>query len=447
MAQNQGGSGVLGGLSDSLFYFVMPIIVSLQIYYNTVILLLRRPFISTSKYVAMEHLVMESRNVSLEVASNIFQLVQQCKSQYPLNKSITDEEDDEGLDDLLLSSFGATHLLPTCHVYGMFLSALVHVAVVLHDRTSLSNQRALADSIALIHSHHHLYASRRALEILHMLVAIYEIEGVPDKDGLTRIKLEKPALTETPLTTGGDHRHPFLTNYSNSKDVVVNPFYVSPSSSHHTAIDAETKDTDMVFQPSFSQYPSSSVTSTTATTSSTTMVPTYIESEMPKSQWFQRFVNTSVVGGIPVDIHQDIHTDLSLQRHHHHHPSYPSPTTTPTTTTTATMVASTVNITPLDTSNRHSHPPHHHHHDSSLFYAPFIPSTTTTSSTHYPQPLLPSSTDLISEHSRPQYAPPLVLPLPSSNPPQQHQLQHYPPLQDGTPLNWHDWHFYMNPSK
>ncbi|ORZ05238.1 fungal-specific transcription factor domain-domain-containing protein [Absidia repens] len=461
--------------------------VSLQIYYNTVILLLRRPFLSSSKYFVLEeHLVTESRHISLQAALNIFQLSQQNKLQQTATT----------IDDR--SFAGPSHLLPTCYVYGMFLSSLVHVAIVLHDRTSIKKRHALEASIGLIESHRHLCASRRALEILNMLVTIHEIKNSPDDDGMQvgfkPIKLEQQQDSDE----GPSY---MISNYNNNHDETLDAYYTANTTATADGEDGRNNSDTITFHhhQQQSSFDSNFMTpcpppSTTTPTSSvalptTSSNATFIDSEMPKSHWFQRFVNTSVVGGVTSEIQHDVETDLSHQptsyicpppppssmlsnnnnssstashliaaSHLHSSPTsmfytpyMPSPPMPSSITTTPTSPSSSVATYPPHHHHQHQH---HHHHlpllssiepSSTSFDSTTTTSTTSSSSSSAPLPphhrttcsMLPTEVDAAAATATPPL-PPMPLPLHPSPP------LHQQPTISPSNLNWHDWQFYMH---
>ncbi|KAG0175939.1 hypothetical protein DFQ28_007973 [Apophysomyces sp. BC1034] len=125
--------------------------VNLLIPYYTIVLLLHRPFIeSPANWLA------KSQQISFEAASSISEMIRQkralsrAESSYPL-------------------------CLPTCFVYAMFQSALVHLAAALSDQSS-ENLEKIHQSVALIQLHKHIAPAHRALETLKMLAAINGLE-------------------------------------------------------------------------------------------------------------------------------------------------------------------------------------------------------------------------------------------------------------------------------
>ncbi|KAI8329951.1 fungal-specific transcription factor domain-containing protein [Chlamydoabsidia padenii] len=226
---------------------------SLQIYYNTVILLLRRPFLSISKYLTLEHLVTESRQVSLKAASDLSKLMQQSNNQVNIWSSL---------------------LLPTCYIYAMFLSSLAHLAIVLHHQSCPDKRAALMESIQLVESHHHLPSSRRALEILNMLITIHDLNNK---------MIDNTRTTTMTIKMENNNELDQLGSIYHQQD-------------HSSLYSTPTTTMDPSLQPRYLQ-------TTTA----------WKEGEMPKTHWFQRYVNTSVVGGVPVEIQQDVQSDLTQQ--------------------------------------------------------------------------------------------------------------------------------------
>ncbi|KAI8093913.1 fungal-specific transcription factor domain-containing protein [Halteromyces radiatus] len=455
--------------------------VSLQIYYNTVILLLRRPFLSmtttsppTGKS-SSDQLVTESYQVGLEAANNIAQLVQQSKS---LSTNIHNSDISASM-----------HFFPTCYVYAMFLSSLVHFAIVLQDRSISDNRNALLASISLIQSLHYLSASRRALEILNMLVTIYELKDDGDDDHLhhTFIKQE--------YTQEQEHQRMFTNHFYEPTSSLTygqdNDSILSLQQHHHHQ-QQQQHNTDYHHQQEEHSFNIASQP-TTATS--------FKQGEMPKSHWFQRYVNTSVVGGVPAEIQHEVENDLSHQH---------QPTNTSSTTIVPSYVysANTTNST-VTTSVGTPIPSHHHHHhpDPLLYTQSYLPSSTQTQTNTMDDPTFVTSTSttntpftkshqphLTSTLSSPQKSSPTDLALSSPSPSpasltstlhrpfapntvmQQQQQQsssygpissmlhsppppssslmpamihqQHPPQNQNTVspanLNWHDWQYYMN---
>ncbi|CAO3601201.1 unnamed protein product [Absidia cylindrospora] len=335
-------------------------IVGLQIYYNTVLLLLRRPFLSLSKYLTLEQLVTESREISLKVASEIFHLVEQ--------------------NNILLSTtthsvtnyFGSSYLLPTCYIYAMFLSSLAHLAIVLQDRTSVEKRQALWNSIDLIQSHQRLCASRRALEILRMLMTLYDIQTIQNSDDLKSIKLEK--------------------SYDDAFYLHNDAFYIPPNPPRDTTAFHPPPPPQQQYQQPY-------------------MIPAPpIESEMPKTHWFQRYVNTSVVGGVPTEIQHQVQSDLSQQQSHDPY-TYPAPMTL-----------------------------HRPNNNNNMFYSPYnltssSSSTPSASCTATTTPHYSGGPELTIDHHHPH--PHLLAPT--------SVLQHNAASTSSpSNLNWHDWQYYVN---
>ncbi|ORZ07105.1 fungal-specific transcription factor domain-domain-containing protein [Absidia repens] len=319
--------------------------VGLQIYYNTVLLLLRRPFLSLSKYLTLEQLVTESREISLKVASDIFHLVEQ-------NSILLSATNDN------TQYFGSSYLLPTCYIYAMFLSSLAHLAIVLQDRTNVEKRQALWSSIDLIQSHQRLCASRRALEILHMLVTLHEIQTIENHNNnnhgndLKSIKLEKSyddgfyLHNDSFYIPPGQQRDPA----SSLSDFHNNNHHLPPQQQHH--------------QQQYQQH-------------YMIPAPTIVESEMPKTHWFQRYVNTSVVGGVPTEIQHEVQSDLSQQQQQQQQQSH-YPYTYPPVSAPAQGSATT----PM-TLHRSMHTNQHNNNNSNngqpMFYSPYIPNLTSSS--------------------------------------------------------------------
>jgi hypothetical protein len=132
--------------------------------------------------------------------------------------------------------------LPTFFVYSMFQASLIHLAIAIKNRDSLRRLRLLQRSIALMKQHEQLASARRAHHILAMLVAI---------NGINMNNLLENSKEEDLYTTTEDP--------------------LSPISKED------------------SQQP---------------IIQGCEDNTMPKSTWYQRMMNTSIVGGITSDLHQ-----------------------------------------------------------------------------------------------------------------------------------------------
>lgn len=131
--------------------------------------------------------------------------------------------------------------LPTCFVYSMFQASLIHLAIVIKNRDSLRRLRLLQKSIALMKQHEQLASARRAHHILLMLVAI-----------------------------NGININNLLENETPKEEEQLSPTSPLP------------------------KYPRDNNTS----------IIQGCEDTIPKSSWYQRMMNTSIVGGITPDLHQ-----------------------------------------------------------------------------------------------------------------------------------------------
>lgn len=182
-------------------------------------LLLHRPFLTasyTSPSIASSESLMACENAALNISVIIRQkqlLMSDPDSYAPL-------------------------CLPTCFVYSMFQSSLVHLAIVIQNRHSLRQLESLKRSIALLQQYEKLVSARRACNILFMLVNMNHIhlDDIPD------------TLPQSPVS-------PELL-YTQSEQ----------------QLDNLTFDED--------------------------------DAQMPKSSWYMRMMNTSIVGGITEDLYQ-----------------------------------------------------------------------------------------------------------------------------------------------
>lgn len=269
--------------------------------------------------------------------------------------------------------------LPTCFVYAMFQSSLVHLSNTLQDRASSQRQEALLQSLSLLQSHEHLCSAPRAIEIIQMLITVNELS--------------------TPLSNG---QHARKQRRSQMATPAAPPPLPSPEQPPQPVADEEYPKSNHVFE--------------------------------------QRMVNCSVLGGITPDIRPDVaasimgqHANtpcflpqpetaqLSMNFYHHHpeqyiapqalqHNTYPPPPPPPplahplppSTTTTATTTATTTTTTTASSASTFNAPlnassttttttPQHHHHPSypwTTDWSVFLghPSTHDTTGLHIPPP-------------------------------------------------------------
>lgn len=330
----------------------------LQVFYNTIVLLLHRPFIqlSPAQFPDLQSIVAESRKACTEAADNISAILRQHGSTTA------------GIEPNMALC------LPTCFVYAMFQSSLVHLSNTLQDRASSQRQEALVQSLSLLQSHEHLCSAPRAIEIIQMLITVNELStpSAPS-NGHARNKRRSQMATATAATAPP-------------------PPLPSPEQPPQPVADEEYPKSNHVFE--------------------------------------QRMVNCSVLGGITPDIRPDVaasimgqHSNtpcflpqpetaqLSMNFYHHHpeqyiapqalqHNTYPPlphhplpPSTTTTTTTTAattTTTASTFNA-PLNASTTTTTTTPQHHHPSypwTTDWSVFLghPSTHDTTGLHIPPP-------------------------------------------------------------
>ncbi|KAI8080732.1 fungal-specific transcription factor domain-containing protein [Gilbertella persicaria] len=223
--------------------------VNLLLFYHTAMLLLHRPFIEYSSTalvvqgsVDLDKLASESRQACENAASNISVIIRQ-------KQSLMYDPD----------SYGPL-CLPTCFVYAMFQSSLIHLAVAIKNRDSLRRLRLLQRSITLLKQHEQLASAQRAHNILLMLVKINKIN--------VNNLLENDTTKE----------------FSNLEEdsLLSNPASPIPTSNEIQLVKS-TQLQDMLTE----------------------------EDTMPKSSWHQRMMNTSIIGGITADLHQNIHENAS----------------------------------------------------------------------------------------------------------------------------------------
>ncbi|KAI8638151.1 fungal-specific transcription factor domain-containing protein [Parasitella parasitica] len=233
--------------------------VNLLLLYYTVMLLLHRPFIEFSSaeknYVQgsinLDVLAADSRQACENAASNISVIIRQKQSL---------------MSDL--DSY-APFCLPTCFVYSMFQSSLIHLAIAIRNRDSLRRLRLLQRSIGLLKQHEQLVSAQRAHHILTMLVTI---NGININN-----------LLENESTEDEDQ---FILDDGLSQKISPNlPKQAGPNelrfANDQPVIDQIAATTDMIRGCEEN------------------------DAAMPKSSWYQRMMNTSIIGGITSDLHEN----------------------------------------------------------------------------------------------------------------------------------------------
>ncbi|KAF7730685.1 hypothetical protein EC973_001634 [Apophysomyces ossiformis] len=334
---------------------------NLRIFYDTITLLLHRPFIQLSpkKFPDLQPIAEESRQACAEAAASILTTIR--NREWPA----TDPD------------AYASLCLPTCFVYAMFQSALVHLSNAIQD-PSEERMRALADTMSLIESHKHLNPAPRALEMLNMLVTVNGLH--PDDRAMDR-KLVLPKSSSSP---------PDLS-------------YQDP-------------------------LPSA-------------------EGEMPKTNWFQRMMNTSIVGGITPEIHREVESVMGQ-------PTMQQPCFLPQPETAHLSMSYPMYHSPYYEQQQQHHPHSHPHHQQQRSI--FSTTSTTTASCYGqpmdapppPPPLMPSSTPI---HHADSQMMPLSHHHPNQHQPQDPQPQQImpslPPSYDPTTtthLPWPSWDVYFH---
>jgi hypothetical protein len=233
-------------------------------------LLLHRPFIEFSSIsnttsnaniihgsVDLDTLAQDSRQACENAASNISVIVRQ-------KQSLMSDPDS-------YSPF----CLPTCFVYSMFQSSLIHLAIVIKNRDSLRRLRLLQRSIALLKQHEQLSSGKRAHNILVMLVTI------------NGINLDN--LLENDTTKEED-----ILSVLSEDGLSHSPTSPIPAKNHNELqFSTRLPNTQQIQPPQQIQ-----------TMNRNTMIPG-CEDNMPKSSWYQRMMNTSIIGGITPDLHQE----------------------------------------------------------------------------------------------------------------------------------------------
>ncbi|EPB84584.1 hypothetical protein HMPREF1544_08679 [Mucor circinelloides 1006PhL] len=388
--------------------------VNLLLQYYTVMLLLHRPFIefsSTEKTyiqgsIDLDVLAADSRQACENAAANISVIIRQ-------KQSLMSDPDSY-----------APFCLPTCFVYSMFQSSLIHLAIAIKNRDSLRRLRLLQRSIGLLKQHDQLASAQRAHNILVMLVTI-----------------------------NGININNLLENESKDEDQHILDDglsqQISPTMPKKPTVGNELRFVND--QPVVEQI------------SSTTEIIRGCEDDaaMPKSSWYQRMMNTSIIGGITSDLHE---------RNHHHNNNV---SRAQTTALDQLLPFSDLNnrgptvyhhqdydlenmkynrptaIIPFNPMLQ-QHQPQHHDQGPTLLSHQILPRTGLT-----PTPFYPSQTATDHESAAPSSFPNNMFEHPT--PPQQLNFPHYTnsphvttaaattaaTISVPSSLNWNDWSVYL----
>ncbi|ORX56215.1 hypothetical protein DM01DRAFT_299585 [Hesseltinella vesiculosa] len=363
----------------------------LLFYYYTLILLLRRPFkqLPVQQFPQLQSLILESRQVCMETAQNISLLVKQRQS-LPHDKMPL--------------------LLHTCYIYGMFLSSLAWLSSVVRDRTCDKKLQGLRESMTLIRTHPQLATSQRALDILNMMVTLYGVGQPPSISPMSHAAdSPTPSVPATPVITRPSTTDPVDNNRAPVKSEIAFTSFGPHSSNNvydYPLVEAPpptslATDTHLATPPLSQQTPNVSAI----------IDPYALENEAPKSHWYQRMVNSSVLGG---GITMSSPVSSFHQPHH-------------------TQLASTSSI-----------PDFLHHGFVPSNFIPTMPHCDPSPPQLLPPPPLPAkmvpsmtSLDPSSVHPTPSSSSPVTTIDPYSM---------LAPTNDSSPanLNWQDWQYYMN---
>ncbi|OBZ89611.1 Nitrogen assimilation transcription factor nit-4 [Choanephora cucurbitarum] len=396
--------------------------VNLLLFYHTVMLLLHRPFVEYSSTaivvqgsVDMDKLVAESRQACENAASSISVIIRQ-------KQTLMSDPD----------SYGPL-CLPSCFVYAMFQSSLIHLAITIKNRDSLRRLRLLQRSMTLLKQHRQLASAQRAHNILLLLVKVNKIN-------ISNLLENDTGKEDAP--------------YPTFEDDTISQTSPVPSCSEIQLIKSQ--------QNQLTDGHSVS------------------EDTMPKSSWYQRMMNTSIVGGITADLHQGVHNNPSstqtldqllpytasyqhqsnymnyqinmpttkkLDIFHSHQatiyggsqPTQPSSTIATTTTTTAAA--------PLLESNAMRHPSMQQllQNDDSTNYQLITNNGTNTNSTllsHHHSHIIPRTglTPTGYQHNFSSHSESVN----TSSVPYSNTFDTHASTSSG--LNWNDWSVYVNPS-
>lgn len=241
----------------------------LDVCYHIAQLLLHRQFMQAPAQElddAMKELVTHSHMICTQAAANIINLSNQAELRHYISVS------------------------PTSLIYSVFQGALIHIYNINKDNLKMQSKFNLQRSMGFLVERRKWLAVSRVIEILKLMATL---NGITDKsvmaladDGSMLATNETPAATTPPKKR---RRARTASNSVHAKESTVQPKIEEPA-------DDQTRSEQL------------------RTTSIPAYLPFshYVGDEIPKGQWVQRMMNTSVVGGITPDIQPSINSVLAL---------------------------------------------------------------------------------------------------------------------------------------
>ncbi|KAG2187575.1 hypothetical protein INT44_005264 [Umbelopsis vinacea] len=245
--------------------------VMLDMCYHVSQLLLHRQFIQVPTVEldsAMEDLINHSHSVCTQAAVNINVIAQEAEFRHFIGVS------------------------PTTLIYAVFQAALIHMYNINSDKMKMQSKFNLKRSMGFLSKRRKWVAVSRVIEILKLMATLNSIDGHIFASTSEDDQAEAPHAAESSSTTTAKKKRRSRT--------------ASKSASNQDAI----VKTEMVEATEGEHYEESM---------RPTIIPAYLPfnydlvvDEMPKGQWIQRMMSTSVVGGITPDIQASISSLLSV---------------------------------------------------------------------------------------------------------------------------------------
>lgn len=218
---------------------------------------------------AMKELIRHSHTICTQASANIINLSNQADLRHYISVS------------------------PTSLIYAVFQGALIHIYNISKDNSKMQSKFNLQRSMGFLNERRKWRAVSRVIEILKLMTTL---NGITDKSIMSLVNDDSAPSEPTPMET--------------SQATATSKKKRRSRTASGTASTEEHKVIPKVEEPSANVVRNEQL--------GTTAIPAYLPfnhyvgDEMPKGQWIQRMMNTSVVGGITPDIQSSLGSVLAL---------------------------------------------------------------------------------------------------------------------------------------
>lgn len=241
----------------------------LDVCYHITQLLLHRQFMQAPTDdldPAMRDLIKHSHTICTQASANIINLSNQADLRHYISVS------------------------PTSLIYAVFQGALIHIYNISKDNLKMQSKFNLQRSMGFLNERRKWRAVSRVIEILKLMTTL---NGITDKSIMSLVNDDSAPPEPTPMETSQ------ATATSKKKRRSRTASGTTSTEEHKVIPKVEEPSADIVRNEQFA-------------------IPAYLPfnhyvgDEMPKGQWIQRMMNTSVVGGITPDIQSSLGSVLAL---------------------------------------------------------------------------------------------------------------------------------------